>query len=351
MRRRSVVLGSASALVTGQGFCALGAPDKRRSFGDMVGLGVKFSQGQPVRDLAMLIDLKVRWVRDAIWWPNVEPEKGRFVDFSPAFERQLDFYRRHDIGLIALLTLGNPRAYPPGADTPASPYDPQAFGRFAAQVTRMLRAAGVRFVIEVGNEPHNSAFAKTLGGAWNGRSPSPWVDHYVRMVAEAVEQVKAVDPALKLLSDDDMWVIHYWFLEAGLPAALDGFAIHPYTPGLPERTAVAHDTDWTRPFTVVDPDRSFGSAVRRLREQGRIKLGRPPEIWITEWGWPVGDSTVKGSVSEEALVGYLPGPTFWRRPPASRCCAGSRRRTRSMDRWASSATTALRETATRPSRR
>lgn len=274
-----------------------------RPFGDMVGLGVKFSQGQPVSQLDMLLDLQVRWVRDAVRWPDIEPAAGRFVAFSPALTKQLAFYRQHDIGFVALLTLGNPRAYPGEG---AAAYEPQAFGRFALQVAKMLRAAGVRFVIELGNEPHNSSLAKTLGGAWHGRAPAPWVGHYVRMVQAAVTPVKAFDPSIKLLSDDDMWVLHYHFLEAGLPAALDGFAIHPYTTASPEVTAVAHDTDWTRPFTVVDRDRSFGSAVRRLRAEGRNKLGRTPEIWITEWGWPVGDAKVKHGVPDEVLAAYLP---------------------------------------------
>jgi hypothetical protein len=285
---------------------ALGASCREaaaRRFGDMLGLGVKFSQGQPVSALEMLVDLRVRWVRDAVHWSQVEPVAGHYAGFTPAFRQQLAFYRRHDIGLVALLTLGNDVAYPgPGA----APYAPEAFGRFALQVARLLGEAGVRFVLEVGNEPHNSPMPKALGGAWNGLPPSPWVQHYVRMVRAAVEQVKAFDASIKLLSDDDMWVLHYHFLEAGLPPSLDGFAIHPYTPGPPETTAVAHDTDWVRPYTVVDADRSFGSAVRRLRAQGRAKLDCAPEIWITEWGWPVGGREVRNGVSDETLAAYLP---------------------------------------------
>lgn len=301
-RRRTALLAPLAALVSARlGLAATPPPD--RLFGEMVGLGVKFSQGQPLRELDMLLDLRVRWVRDGLRWPEIEPAAGRFRPFPPALMQQLEFYRRHDIGLVALLTLSNPHAYP-GAG--AAPFDPQAFARFAVHVARKLREAGVRFVLEIGNEPHNSSLAKTLGGAWNGRPPAPWVDHYVSMVRAAVDKVKSFDPSIKLLSDDDMWVLHYQFLEAGLPRALDGFAIHPYTPHAPERTAVAHDTDWARPYTVVDPDRSFGSAVRRLRAQGLTKLGRSPEIWITEWGWAVGGPKVKHSVPDEMLVAYLP---------------------------------------------
>lgn len=157
-------------------------------------------------------------------------------------------------------------------------------------------------MLEIGNEPHNSGFAKALGGAWNGRAPSPWVDHYVRMVDAAVRAVKDFDASIRLLTDDDLWVVRYWYLQAGLPRALDGFAVHPYTPGPPERTAVAHDTDWTRPFRVVDPDRSFGSAVRLLREQARGRLDCTPSIWITEWGWAVDAGSVAKAVPEPTLM-------------------------------------------------
>jgi hypothetical protein len=303
--RRALVLAPLAAAAGGLSAAPTPAcPTARpRTFGEMVGLGVKFSQGQPERDIDMLADLRVRWVRDAIHWPQIEPARDRLGDLSPALRRQIAYYRRHGIGLVALLTLGNPRAYPGPA---AAAHDPAAFGRFARHVAGLLRDTGVRFVLEIGNEPHSSSLARALGGAWNGRAPSPWVDHYVRMVHAAVAEVKAFDASIRLLSDDDMWVLHYWFLKAGLPRALDGFAVHPYTPGPPERTAVAHDTDWTRPFSVVDPDRSFGSAVRRLRDEARGRLDCPPAIWITEWGWAVGGKDVPHAVPESTLVAYLP---------------------------------------------
>ena len=275
-----------------------------RPFGAMLGLQVKFAQGQPLTDLPSLEELGVHWVRDLFAWPDIEPAPGRYAAFSPALKQRLAYYRAHDIGVVALLTLGNGTAYPASAGNPARPYDPAAFARYAATVAQMLRGEGVRFVLELGNEPHNSAFAKRLGGQWTGKAPSPWVDHYVRMVQAAVKEVKTFDPAIRLLTDDDMWVVHYWFLEAGLPRNLDGFAVHPYTPGIPERAAIAPDTDWVRPFVAVDANRSFTSAVRRLREQGVAKFARTPEIWITEWGWPVGSAA--GSVSEETLAAYLP---------------------------------------------
>jgi len=285
---------------------AQGRVGSGRKFHEIIGLQVKFYQGQPQSDLPSLGDLGIRWVREEIAWDQIEPSPGQYREFPPAFKERLAYYRQHDIGVVFLLAYSNPAAYPATREAPYRPADPEAFGRYAVQAARMLRSAGVSFVLELWNEPHNS-LRPLLGGEWNGRPPSPWVDHYVRMVREAVKQVKSFDPTVKLLSDDDMWILHYWFLEAGLPRELDGFAFHPYNgSNNPEKAAVDFYTDWVKPFTVVDADRSFGSAVRRLREQGLAKLGKSPEMWITEWGWMIGGNAGKGEVSEEALAGFLP---------------------------------------------
>lgn len=284
-------------------------PARSRKFREGLGLGVKFSQGEPLTSLQNLTELRVRWVRDIVLWSVMEPEAGQFKPFPTDFQTRLDFYRTNDIGIVFLLAFGNPRAYPP---TPVAPYrfiDPSAFARYAVEVAKQLKSAGVRFVLEVWNEPHSYVLGPTLGGAWNGKPPSPWVDYYVRFVQETVRQVKNFDPAIEVMDDDDMWVLHYWFLEAGLPRQLDGFAFHPYVNDSsmgPEMTAVSADTDWTRPFTVVDDDRSFRSAVKRLRQQGIAKMGKAPRLWITEWGWAIGQKTPFGPVTEDMLAGFLP---------------------------------------------
>jgi hypothetical protein len=281
-------------------------PAQAGRFGDSIGLGVKFSQGQPMSQLSMLLDLGVSWVRDSVNWEDIEPSPGDYVAFPEELRKRLEFYRAHDIGVVFLLAYDNSRAYPPTLNNPFAPIDPGAFGKYAAEMARRLKAAGVRFTLEVWNEPHNYVLKEMLGGEWNGKAPSRWVDHYVRMVREAVRAVKAVDPKVTLLSDDDMWVIHYWFLEAGLPKELDGFAFHPYTKGPPEVTSIGNDTEWVKPFTAVDEDGSFASAVRRLRRQGQDKLGKAPQLWATEWGWKLGDETSDGPVTEDMVATFLP---------------------------------------------
>jgi hypothetical protein len=272
----------------------------------MIGLGVKFSQGQPMSQLPMLLDLGVSWARESLNWSDLEPSAGVYLPFPADFEQRLAFYRKHGIGLVYILAYDNPAAYPPTIDNPYAPVDPGAFGRYAAELARRFKQAGLRFTLEVWNEPHNYVLKEMLGGEWNGKAPSPWVDHYARMVREVVRQVKAVDSNITVLSDDDMWVLHYWFLEAGLPKQLDGFGFHPYTKQLPEITGIGSDSEWVKPFTAVDDDGSFASAVRRLRQRGQEKLGKPPQMWVTEWGWQIGNDTPTGPSSEEQVAMLLP---------------------------------------------
>lgn len=278
-----------------------------RLFEENMCLGVKFAQGQPLHDLEMLKELKVRWVRDTIPWSYVEPRPGHYKPFPDSLKTRLSFYQKNNIGVIFLVGLENNIAYSNSPERPHNFVNAYAFGRYAAHMARELKSSGVNFVIELWNEPHNSRFAKKehLGGVWNGRPPSPWVDQYVEMVNQAVKRVKAIDPKIKVITDDDMWIVHYFFLDKGLPSQLDGFAVHPYSQ-TPELAAVKYDTDWTQPYHVVDKDQSFESAVRRLKEHGLSKMGKVPEIWITEWGWRVGEKSPFGPISEARIAQYLP---------------------------------------------
>lgn len=280
--------------------------EHKPAFRESVGLNVKFTQGQPLSELPMLSDLGVHWARDTVDWATLEPAPGKFAKFPAEFEQRLAYYKAHDVGVVFLLGYQNEAAYPATPDEPLRSIDPVAFGRYALAVARGLREANVRFVLEIWNEPHNFAIRKLASGSWNGAPPAPWLEHYLKMANEAVQQVKDFDASIRLLSDDDMWIIHYWYLERGLTKRIDGFAFHPYTLSFPERAAVDQSTDWVKPFTVVDADASFRSAVRRLREQGQKKLGKVPEMWATEWGWAIGQKSPYGPVSEELVAAWLP---------------------------------------------
>lgn len=234
----------------------------------------------------------------------IEPKAGRYV-MPKRLRRRLDFYKENNIGILYLLAYSNNVAYPDDA------FNAKAFGQYAAAVAHMLTRHGVRFALEVWNEPHNFELKPKLGGKWNAAPPSPWVDQYLKMVHEAVRAVKAVDSIIPIMTNEDVIVAHYWFLEKGLPRDLDGFAIHPYTHGRsigPEVMPYDDKVKWARPFTVIDPVSSFDSMIRRLRREGAKRLGRTPEIWITEWGYPIG---LKGAgpgiatITEKLSAAYL----------------------------------------------
>lgn len=119
----------------------------------------------------------------------MERAAGKY-EFSPAFKERLAFYRQNNIAVVFILAYDNKIAYPPTSDDPCRNINPEAFGRYAAARARLLRESGVRFVL---------------------------------MVTEAVKQVKAFDPTIQLLSDEDCTILHYgktpglWITEFGCP--------------------------------------------------------------------------------------------------------------------------------------
>ena len=134
-----------------------------------------------------------------------------------------------------------------------------------------------------------------------------------KMANEAIKQTKAYDSKIKLITDEDVWTNHYWYLAGNLDKRLDGFAIHPYTfhghtPG-PEKAHFGQGTEgWMKGWTIIDGDRSMRSLMRRLRAEYLEKIGRPMEMYITEWGHPVGGKGYKKGekMTEDDIAAYLP---------------------------------------------
>ncbi len=275
-------------------------------FGETVGLVVHFNQGESLKHLEDLKNLGVKWVRDEEGWAGVEKVKGEYVWPEKRKER-LKFYAENGIGVIFALTYAaNKNVYPD------DPYNPEGFGGYAVATAKLHKEYGVPVVLEIFNEPHNFGLMKKYGGKWSGSADCPWIDHYIKMANEAITQVKAYDSEIKLITDEDVWTCHYWYLEGNLDKRLDGFAIHPYTfhgytPG-PEKVHFSPNDSWIKPWTIIDDDRSNRSCMRRLRAQYMEKIGRPMEMYITEWGHPVGGKgfTPGTKMTEDDIAAYLP---------------------------------------------
>ena len=78
----------------------------------MVGLCVKFTQGEPAEAIEHLRELGVKWVGDNVDWHLMEPSPGNYVAFPSSFQERLDFYKANGINVIFVLSLENWVAYP-----------------------------------------------------------------------------------------------------------------------------------------------------------------------------------------------------------------------------------------------
>lgn len=269
-------------------------PYEEGTLGWALGVSTHFGQGLPHQFLPLLKELGVHWVRDVEYWPNVEQRPGEHI-LPSRLDARLRFYEENNLAIHYYLAYGNSKAYPD------DPYNPQAYARFAEFIAKTLSEEyDVDFALMVWNEPHNFGLGPDLGGNWNAVPPSPWVDHYLVMVTEAVRAVHAYDPDIIIIDNEDVIPSHYWFLAGGLPADLTGFGIHPYG-GTPEQMHYGSDASWAQPWEIIDAQRSRRSLILRLQEHGERILGHRPQIWITEWGRKLGEET-----SEEQAAIDLP---------------------------------------------
>ena len=284
----------------------LGFAPLQIKFGETVGVVTHFFQGVSLGHLKDIKDLGVKWVQDTEPWRGLEKKKGEYI-FSDRFKRRLKFYKENEIGIIFLLIYGaNKNAYP------GDPYNPKGFGGYAAAAAKICKEYGVDFVLEIFNEPHNFGLLKKYGGKWYGSKDCPWIDHYIKMANEAIKQVKAYDPKIKLVTNEDVWTNHYWYLESNIDKRINGFAIHPYAHGKgspgPEIAHFGQGSEgWMKDWIIIDEDRSNRSLMRRLRAQYAEKTGRPLEMYITEWGYALGN--FKGTdweITEDLAAAFLP---------------------------------------------
>ncbi len=266
------------------------APE-RRPFRSCLGVSCHFAQGMPLSAMDWLADIGATWVRDECPWSSVEPRRGEYR--VPDRARQwIDEAARRGLKIILHLGYSN-EAY-------ENPWDPDAYARYAAFLADALKDKVQAY--HCVNEPHNFGFMQYYGGQWNGAGDSPWIEKYAELVRKAAAAVHQVAPDIPVMPDEDVYVNHYRFLDAGLGPYVYALSIHPYTHSSipPEVTQWAHPTPMDDPYQVADEDGSFVSVLRRLRQYAQQKTGRQFELWATEWGYPVPDW-----VDEETAAGYL----------------------------------------------
>jgi polysaccharide biosynthesis protein PslG len=209
------------------------APDKAPLVPPLIperlGVNIHFADSRGhERDIDLLAQLGVRWIRMDLAWAGVERERGRYN--LDGYLRLTDALAAKGIRCLYILDYGNPLYE--GGLPPKTPEGIAAFARFAGAAAEQLK--GRRVMYELWNEPN-------LGHFWK---PAPDPAAYMVLMRPTVAAVRAADPDAAIVgpatSTIDLPFLETVFqagFKAGFLDLVDGVTVHPYRSGPPETVA------------------------------------------------------------------------------------------------------------------
>ncbi len=271
-RREFIERSAAFAFLAGAGLPWLMRPDHPgESLGQFFGAQTHFGQFRTGIDeiLDLIKDAGLGWIRDEVYWSQVEKEKGDFR-FPSTYDYYLEAAQARGIQVLLILDFGN-SAYSIGEKSgPATDAERRAFSRYCGEVVKRYKPFGVR-TYEIWNEPNASTFWKPL--------PNP--EDYAKLLDAAYKACKDADPAATVLgcstSGTDLAFIGR-VLDAGGNHSLDGISFHPYC-------------------APLAPEKKLLTDISKLK---RLSAGKP--LWITEMGYPTHAGAA--GVDEETQANY-----------------------------------------------
>lgn len=239
-----------------------------RFFGTQTHFGQHRTGADEILDL--IKEAGIGWIRDEVYWSEVEKEKGVFR-FPPDYDRYLGAAQARGIQVLLILDFGNVLYSGAEKGAPATDVERQAFARYCREVVKRYKPFGVRHY-EVWNEPNASMFWK----------PQPNPEDYAKLLEAAYKSCKDADPGATVLgcstSGTDLDFIGR-VLAAGGGRSMDAVSFHPYcSPQPPEKKLL---TDFSK-LKALAP-------------------GKP--LWITEFGYPT--HAGEAGVDEETQANYL----------------------------------------------
>jgi hypothetical protein len=260
------------------GLTAFGAPWLKQAalpqacLGRFFGMQTHFGQNRTGVDeiLDLIKEAGIGWIRDEVYWSEVEKEKGVFR-FPPSYDQYLRAAQARGIQVLLILDFGN-AAYS-GAEKggPATEAERLAFGRYCGEVIKRYKPFGVRNY-EIWNEPNASTFWK----------PQPNPEDYAGLLEAVYRSCKDADPGATLLgcstSGTDLNFIGR-VLDAGGGRFMDALSFHPYCQPLA-------------------PEKKLLTDISKLKG---LAPGKP--LWITEFGYPA--YTGAAGVDAETQANYL----------------------------------------------
>jgi hypothetical protein len=263
-------------------------------------------QAEVDRQVALMKEANVRWVRANIYWHNLEPRgRGQISQTKlAAYDYAIDAARAAGIQVLIQIgetvpywASGDPNKYidASGVERYDYHYKPAAmsdFAAFARFVAGHYQAKGVHS-FEIWNEPNMTRF-------WPS-GPNPV--EFAAMLKAAYPAVKAADPAATVVMGG-LWTNDFAFLEgiyrAGARGSFDAVAVHPYVGGL------GPTVSWKGMDPGEDPNRISRYAfpgISEIRRSMDTFGDTTKPVWLTEFGWST--TTVRGGVSLANQASYL----------------------------------------------
>jgi polysaccharide biosynthesis protein PslG len=275
-----------------------------------VGVVADVTWGQPRadvdREIALLRQAGVRWIRANVNWAGLEPDhKGEINEWLLAeYDYAID--RAHEAGLQVLMPIADgvpywasddPGKYVDGYGTPRwevtyRPQDVSDYGDFVRFVVGHFAPKGVHTYM-IWNEPNHPRF-------W----PSgPDAADYVPMLRAGYTAAKAASPEATVLlgglSKSDFPYLEAVY-RAGGGDYFDAVAVQPYTYGVDPLDSWNGVHDWE------DPDRISVNAFPAIQEVRRSMVAfgdEEKDVWLTEFGYST--TTQDGGVSSAAQARFL----------------------------------------------
>jgi polysaccharide biosynthesis protein PslG len=234
------------------------------------------------REMKMVRDLGFGWVRPALEWAEIEPEKGKFnwemMDFRVACAKKYGLKIVAQIGFDTMWAADAPDSV---TDWSRSKYPPKKLSDLADYVTAMVTRYKKDIKYWEGWNEMNA-----VGAFWkippSGRDP---FEHYVAWQRTMYLAAKKADPDCVVLTggfagEAEMTRQMARYYEKGLRGTFDVMNIHCY-PADPR-------DDWM-------PDMIEG-VIRVMRHYG----DGGKKIWITETGWPVANHPYQRTEAQQA---------------------------------------------------
>ncbi|MBV8084153.1 MAG: hypothetical protein JO247_04990 [Chloroflexi bacterium] len=312
MRRSLAMLCLALMLLSACGERPKPIPLRTVPFTDVNPYGVNVFLDQEVeewkmrRELQMIRDAGMGWVKQAVPWFEIEPEhKGEFVDTKfnkPSWDKfDKIFSLLDEFGLQAIVRLdGAPNWSRKDNSLPDAPPDNlNDFGDYVYNVVNHLKDKGVHYY-QIWNEPNRYP-------EWGNQKPDP--AGYVQMLKIAYQRAKDADPNAVILSaplaitlehsDRNLSDIDYLkgMYAAGGSAYFDIMSANTYGLSLP-------------PTDPASPDKLNFQRVTLLRQVMVDNGDANKPVWFDEFGWNASpasmpaDKLTWGRVTDQQQVDY-----------------------------------------------